>query len=157
MDTAHRLMENWFCMWSDKKCQRGKEREEKRWSQKETHFTGTQAHTAINLIQNSVHPALKKTLTTVMGHNTKSFIPMANSIGKGKMMLRAIKVGWEFFFFLFTYGNIYLQSFPLWLRGSFVEQLVLCGLIVRWFVVWFSSIVYLYSGSVEFINCIILF
>lgn len=28
VDTSHRLMENWFCMWSGKKCQRGKEMEE---------------------------------------------------------------------------------------------------------------------------------
>lgn len=46
-----------------------------------------------------------------------------------KEKLCAIKACWGFYF-LFTYGNIYLQSSPLWLPGSLVKQLVLGGLVV---------------------------
>lgn len=64
-----------------------------------------------------------------------------------------IKVCWDFYF-LFTCGNIYLQSFPSGsqapLRSSWSSGASL----------WHDScdsVAYLSSGRVEFINCILLF
>lgn len=87
-----------------------------------------------------------------MGQYAKPSFPTENRVRRGKLC--AIKVCWDFYF-LFTYGNIYLQRSPLWLPGSFVKQLVLCGLIVTW-LVWFGSLFVQWLDGIYKLHIIVL-
>lgn len=61
-------------------------------------------------------PLLKPMLTIVTGHKTKSLIPWGKS--HLKMMLRAIKVCWDFFFSLSLSSHMAVFIFKVFLSGS---------------------------------------
>lgn len=68
-----------------------------------------------------------------------------------KEQLCAIKACWDFYF-LFTYGNIYLQSSPLWLPGFRVKGWSCVASL------WHDScdsVAYVSGGWGEFINCML--